>query len=146
PCARMSAGTRSSAMTATAPASSAIFACSASTTSMMTPPFSISARPRLTRPVPTSEFMSSILLGPRLSNFSTRLAEELRQRLRLRDDREEVGVERPPRHDVLVQVVGDARAGDSPLIHADVDPVHFGGVGEHPHGRLGQLADLHELL
>ncbi|SKY44584.1 Uncharacterised protein [Mycobacteroides abscessus subsp. abscessus] len=52
PCARMSAGTRSSAMTATAPASSAIFACSGVTTSMITPPLSISAIPRLTRAVP----------------------------------------------------------------------------------------------
>ena len=54
PWARMSAGTRSSAMTATAPASSAIFACSGVTTSMMTPPLSISAMPRLTRAVPIS--------------------------------------------------------------------------------------------
>src|SRR3954452_5936865 len=53
PWARMSAGTRSSAMTATAPASSAILACSAVTTSMMTPPLSISAMPRFTRDVPT---------------------------------------------------------------------------------------------
>ncbi len=52
PWARMSAGTRSSAMTATAPASSAILACSAVTTSMITPPLSISAMPRLTRAVP----------------------------------------------------------------------------------------------
>ena len=42
PSRRMSAGTRSSAMTAAAPAASAIRACSASTTSMMTPPLSIS--------------------------------------------------------------------------------------------------------
>src|SRR3954469_11850567 len=54
PSRRMSAGTRSSAMTAAAPASSAIFACSASTTSMMTPPLSISARPALTRKVDSS--------------------------------------------------------------------------------------------
>ena len=52
PWARMSAGTRSSAITATAPASSAIFACSAVTTSMITPPLSISAMPRFTRVVP----------------------------------------------------------------------------------------------
>ena len=52
PSRRMSAGTRSSAITATAPASSAILACSASMTSMMTPPLSISAMPRLTRAVP----------------------------------------------------------------------------------------------
>ena len=54
PSARMSAGTRSSAITATAPASSAILACSGVTTSMMTPPLSISAIPRLTRAVPTA--------------------------------------------------------------------------------------------
>ena len=38
----------------TAPASSAIRACSASTTSMITPPLSISARPLFTRSVPNS--------------------------------------------------------------------------------------------
>src|SRR3954454_10232636 len=54
PSARMSAGTRSSAITATAPASSAILACSTVTTSMITPPLSISAMPRLTRAVPIS--------------------------------------------------------------------------------------------
>src|SRR5258705_9384025 len=54
PCARMSAGTRSRAITATAPASSAIFACSAVTTSMITPPLSISAIPRLARAVPVT--------------------------------------------------------------------------------------------
>src|SRR5215469_15244770 len=54
PCARMSAGTRSSAMTATAPASSAILAWSGVTTSMITPPLSMSAMPRLTRRVPVS--------------------------------------------------------------------------------------------
>src|SRR4051794_41170389 len=52
PCARMSAGTRSSAITATAPASSAILACSGVTTSMITPPLSCSAMPRFTRSVP----------------------------------------------------------------------------------------------
>src|SRR5947199_8070011 len=54
PWARMSAGTRSSAITAQAPASSAIRACSGVTTSMITPPFSISARPVLTRKVARS--------------------------------------------------------------------------------------------
>ena len=39
-------------MTATAPASSAIFACSGFTTSMMTPPFIISANPVFTFSVP----------------------------------------------------------------------------------------------
>src|SRR6056297_1977636 len=49
---RMSAGTRSSAITAVAPASSAMRACSAFTTSMMTPPLNISAKPVLTVVVP----------------------------------------------------------------------------------------------
>ena len=52
PSRRMSDGTRSRAITAVAPASSAILAWSGSTTSMITPPVSISARPRLTRNVP----------------------------------------------------------------------------------------------
>ena len=60
PWARMSAGTRSRAITATAPASSAILAWSAVTTSMMTPPFSISAMPRLTRLVPCSMGVSGV--------------------------------------------------------------------------------------
>src|SRR5437870_376230 len=54
PSRRMSAGTRSSAITAAAPAASAIFACSGVTTSMMTPRLSISARPTLTRNVASS--------------------------------------------------------------------------------------------
>ena len=57
PAARMSAGTRSSAMTATAPASSAIFACSGVTTSMMTPPLSIWASPFLVAQVEVSTVM-----------------------------------------------------------------------------------------
>src|SRR5437016_1261961 len=55
PSRRMSAGTRSRAITAAAPASSATLACSGVTTSMITPPFSISASPRLTRKVPFSD-------------------------------------------------------------------------------------------
>lgn len=54
PALRISAGTRSSAMTAHAPASCAIFACSGVVTSMMTPPFNISARPDLSWNVPFS--------------------------------------------------------------------------------------------
>src|SRR3954468_6022836 len=54
PAFRMSAGTRSSAITATAPASSAIFAWSGVTTSMITPPLSIWARPFLVAQVEVS--------------------------------------------------------------------------------------------
>src|SRR5216683_639509 len=49
PSARICAGTRSSAITATAPARCAISACFASVTSMITPPLSISASPVLRR-------------------------------------------------------------------------------------------------
>src|SRR3954463_8611796 len=63
PSRRMSEGTRSSAMTAAAPASSAIFASLASTTSMMTPPLSISARPALTRNVASSRMTKLTLQG-----------------------------------------------------------------------------------
>ncbi len=63
PVARMSAGTRSRAMTATAPASSAMRAWSGVTTSMMTPPFSIWARPFLVAQVDVSTLMLSCVLG-----------------------------------------------------------------------------------
>src|SRR6202012_4137634 len=61
PSRRMSAGTRSSAITAAAPASSAILACSAVTTSMITPPLSISARPALTVNVASSRGASPLV-------------------------------------------------------------------------------------
>src|SRR3954447_21888738 len=177
PWARMSAGTRSSAMTATAPASSAIFACSAVTTSMITPPLSISARPRFTLLVPkeplpwfcvlsvtsVSPILESLravrartpaLAAPGEALFYARpgggeagphIAEQLRQRLGARDDREEVRVGRPSGHHVLVQVVGDARSGDPPLVHADVEAVGPGRVPEDPHRRLGEARDLVDL-
>src|SRR6187200_1151896 len=62
PSRRISAGTRSSAITAHAPESSAIRACSGVTTSMITPPLSISARPVLTLKVARS-LTSRILRG-----------------------------------------------------------------------------------
>ena len=48
PSSLINAGMRSSAITATAPVSSAIRACSGFITSIMTPPFSISAKPTFT--------------------------------------------------------------------------------------------------
>src|SRR6266852_4281415 len=71
PSLRISEGTRSRAITAHAPAFSAIFACSAFVTSMITPPLSISARPTFTRhsfdpllplPLPFTFFASILLL------------------------------------------------------------------------------------
>ena len=60
PLARISAGTRSSAITAQAPASSAMRACSGVTTSMITPPFNIWARPFLTSKVPVTVSMTNL--------------------------------------------------------------------------------------
>src|SRR5580693_6842414 len=71
PWARMSAGTRSSAITATAPASSAILAWSGVTTSMITPPLSISAMPRFTRAVPVAD---SVVLSALTVDTRTSLA------------------------------------------------------------------------
>src|ERR1700730_7247169 len=71
PSLRMSEGTRSSAITAQAPAFSAICACSALVTSIITPPLSISAKPTFTRhslvvlpllPLPFTFFASISLL------------------------------------------------------------------------------------
>ena len=67
PSRRMSAGTRSSAITAQAPASSAMRACSGVTTSMMTPPLSISARPRLTGNVPVARASEREDMAPMLT-------------------------------------------------------------------------------
>ena len=64
PAARMSAGMRSSAMTATAPASWATTACSGVTTSMMTPPLSICASPRFTVVVPACSMSLSYQAFP----------------------------------------------------------------------------------
>src|SRR5919106_366044 len=75
PCLRMSAGTRSSAITATAPASSAILACSALITSMITPPLSISARPLLTRSVPFSTKPSPLVTTRLYRSWSFSLSE-----------------------------------------------------------------------
>src|SRR5436305_8489270 len=60
PSRRMSAGTRSSAITDAAPASSATLAWSGVTTSMMTPPLSISAKPALTANVASSRIPPSL--------------------------------------------------------------------------------------
>src|SRR6187397_2979391 len=120
PSLRMSAGTRSSAMTATAPASSAMRASSAVVTSMMTPPFSISARPLFTRMVASSD-MGWILLA----------VEKVESRRRLLERRNHVDAGRAaPR--LLDQLVRELEAhaarigagGGKPFLHGlgDRDP------------------------
>src|SRR5438477_4928375 len=113
PSRRMSAGTRSSAITATAPASSAMRACSALTTSMITPPFSISASPLLTRIVPTSAIASSLA-----REKDRHLVAEAVTRL----DEDEVAAvrdqHRPPVGDRR-EVGGADRAGDEVVLAGD---------------------------
>src|SRR5690242_15874142 len=117
PSRRMSAGTRSSAMTAAAPASSAIFACSALTTSMMTPPLSISARPLLTRIVPVS-CIGSMLPG-RLGLARAVFALGLRPR-------QDVGTVRAQ---VRALPVREQDAHHRPLLLADDQAVHVDDLG-----------------
>ncbi len=66
----ISAGTAWSAMTATAPACSAITACSDVVTSMITPPFCILAKPRLSSSVPNLKFSSSSAIKLPLASFA----------------------------------------------------------------------------
>src|SRR5690349_13514958 len=95
PWARMSAGTRSSAITATAPASSAILACSGVTTSMMTPPFSISAMPRLTPAVPVTRSEEAVVSGV-LPSVTSALLRGSGFRARFRDPDEWTASSLPP--------------------------------------------------
>src|SRR5215212_5869654 len=120
PSRRMSAGTRSSAITATAPASSATRACSASITSMITPPLSISASPVLTRIVPVSCMAVSLAREERLDCVPERfgLLEEEHVARVLEDDDLGAG-----------HAVGDRARGDRP---AD----EIVGAGDHERLRL----------
>src|SRR5436189_2852490 len=107
PSLRMSEGTRSSAITDAAPASSAILACSALVTSMMTPPFSISAKPDFTRKVPVSR--STVASCPRSRALVYRRTRgRQRRELCLRLDPDRAGEELHPGH---ARREGDLRAG-----------------------------------
>jgi hypothetical protein len=48
------------------------------------------------------------------------------------DDRHEVRVAAPPRDHVLMQVLGDAGAGDGPEVDADVETVGTAGKAQRP--------------
>jgi hypothetical protein len=83
---------------------------------------------------------------PDLGEARPHVLEEQRQRLGLADDRQEVGVASPPRHDVLVQVGGHPRAGDPALVHPDVEAHRSRGPGECGEGGLGHRRELGGLL
>lgn len=77
---RISAGIRSKAITAQAPASSAIFACSLFITSMMTPPFNMAGMPFFTRLVPSATVVlvgtSAMLTGERRRKLEQELSQK----------------------------------------------------------------------
>src|SRR5207249_2579910 len=112
PSLRMSAGTRSRAMTAQAPASSAILAWSAVVTSMITPPFSISASPVFTRSVPVS---SSIGTPPepgrRSAGWSSVISRNHAHLLGHPADRPQAPWQLPGRHPRLRGGAGPRRRG-----------------------------------
>src|SRR5690554_4134805 len=106
---------------------------------MITPPLSISAKPRFTPRVPCtpedeppSETMTVILPGsrgrPRAREIVTNVAKQPRNGLGARNDGEEIRVERPARNDVLVQVTSNSGAGNGALVHSEVESVTAGHV------------------
>src|ERR671927_1006386 len=126
PSARMSAGTRSSAMTATAPASSAMRACSAVVTSMITPPLSISASPLLTRIVPISA-IAAILAS------ALEAAEDLVHLfLRRRDRPQQDGVLLRAHH--VIDVRPHLLRREAPVAVLDADGVVVVGAEGDAHG------------
>ena len=85
------------------------------------------------------------LAGPGVGQQLAGVGQQLRQHLGPADHRHEVGVAAPPRHHVLVQVSGDARARHAAHVHADVEALRAGGGPQRAHrlpGELGQLGGL----
>src|SRR5260370_26782141 len=131
PSLRMSEGTRSSAITAQAPAFSAIFACSALVTSMITPPLSISARPTFTRhsfepllplPLPFTFFASMSLLLSVLKLFRPLISGIAHRISSLPGDHHE---SRPtPRQNVAGFIANFARHENFPALLLRLSPFH----------------------
>ncbi|MPN09656.1 hypothetical protein SDC9_156947 [bioreactor metagenome] len=85
-------------------------------------------------------------LGPAVGEQLTSVGEELRQGLGAPDDRQKVRIALPARNDVLMQVRGDTRPGDLPLVHAQIESGRSRDVQDHPDGLLGELGHLHGFL
>src|SRR4029077_13798216 len=115
PSLRMSAGTRSSAITAQAPASWAILACSGVTTSMITPPLSIWASPALTLKEPfTARWPFPEPLRSAIASNSTPRLEALQNQGalgRVLVVREQTVTVKPGQHVHLLEHVQEGRHG-----------------------------------
>ena len=70
----------------------------------------------------------------------------LGQHARLTDDRHEVGVAIPARHDVHVQVIEHAGAGGLAEVQPHVEAVGVVRLGQHTLGRLREQPQLGQLL
>ena len=74
------------------------------------------------------------------------LAPELRHCLRLANDGKEVGVARPARYHVLVQVGGNSGAGDRTLIDPEVEALRRAGGPQYTHRVLSQCTEGGQLV
>jgi hypothetical protein len=74
------------------------------------------------------------------------LIKELGQGLGLADDRKEVGVTRPARHHMLMEVSGYAGSGNGTLVDAEVEAMWCTRCPQHPHRVLSHCAEPEHLF
>src|SRR5690554_6287229 len=131
------------ARTATAPRPGAL--CEASPPSMR--PIGVRAPLRMTASLPLASLAICALPGllvPDSFEVLICVVDPLRDDARLPDGRHEVGVAAPARHDVLVQVLGDARTRGGSLVDADIEALRLVRVTQHCHGLPGERHQLVE--
>ena len=64
----------------------------------------------------------------------------------LADDGHEIGIARPAGHDVDVQVIGNARAGDFAEVDAHVKAIRLHHGGKRGHAAAGELPQVQQFL
>src|SRR5450432_4851892 len=82
------------------------------------------------------------LTRPRVGKNTPSVRKQLRQHAGVADDRHEVEIATPARHDVLVQVSGDSRTGYGAEVHTEIESVRG---GSSPHSGNAALREQHEL-
>jgi hypothetical protein len=80
------------------------------------------------------------------SSNSTRLSKQLRNDLRIADDRHEVRVSTPPWHHVLMQMPSNAGTGNRALIHPDIESLRPRHLAKHGHGTLRHRTEFSNFL